>query len=220
MKGTMLLGDIAEQIPASTSVLRKYNLDFCCGGKQTLEDACRFQKLDMDQVIKDIAEVQSSADKGEWRNAPLSSITHHLENHYHARHRLMLPELQMLAAKVERVHEGHPDCPVGLASFLEEMTLDLVEHMSKEEMILFPMINAGNGAMAVMPIHVMTAEHDQHGQNLAKLKVLAFDFKVPEEACGTWRALYKGLDLLEQELMEHIHLENHILFARALEGKN
>lgn len=224
MKGSMLLGDIAEQIPASTTLLRKYNLDFCCGGKQTLEEACRFQKLDMEQILKEINEIQSASKQSdlqkEWREAPLAAITHHLENHYHARHRLMLPELRLLADKVERVHQGHADCPVGLAQFLDEMNTELTEHMSKEEMILFPMINAGNGAMAVMPIHVMTAEHDQHGQSLAKLKVLAFNFNPPLEACGTWRALYKGLDQLEQELMEHIHLENHILFARALQGKN
>lgn len=219
MKPTMSLGDIAEKIPASTTVLRKYQLDFCCGGKKTLEEACKVQGLDMSKILNELAALEISATANEWSESSQEKLIDHIENHYHARHRLMLPELQLLAEKVERVHQSHRECPVGLSRFLGELTVELIDHMSKEELILFPMIKAGRGMEAFMPIHVMTAEHDQHGRNLAKLREMAFDFVPPEDGCGTWRALYNGLDQLEQELMEHIHLENHILFARTLADK-
>lgn len=216
MKAQLSLGDIALKIPAATHVLRKYHLDFCCGGKKTLEEACRFQNLDMQKIIMELNALEVSSVSREWEKRTLAEITEHLENHYHARHRMMLPELQLLAEKVERVHLEHRECPVGLAHFIGEIIVELGDHMAKEEMVLFPMINSDRRKESRMPITVMMAEHDKHGQNLAQLRVLAFDFVPPEEACGTWRALYRGLDQLEQELMEHIHLENHILFDRAL----
>jgi regulator of cell morphogenesis and NO signaling len=89
-------------------------------------------------------------------------------------------------------------------------------HMQKEEQILFPMIRAGRGRMALMPVQVMEQEHRDHGENLALMRKLASDFVAPEEACNTWRALYLGLAELESELMAHISLENHVLFPRAL----
>jgi regulator of cell morphogenesis and NO signaling len=216
MLATMSLGDIAEKIPAATTVLRKYHLDFCCGGSKTLTEACQFQNLEIEKILGELTELEKAAHKSVWTESSQENLIDHLENHFHARHRMMLPELKMMADKVERVHKEHNECPFGLSEFLAFLNEDLCTHMSKEENILFPMIKAGRGKEALMPIHVMKSEHDQHGQNLTKLRVLAFDFNPPENACGTWRALYKGLDQLEQELMEHIHLENHILFPRAL----
>jgi regulator of cell morphogenesis and NO signaling len=93
---------------------------------------------------------------------------------------------------------------------------ELESHMQKEEHVLFPLILAGRGALAAAPIRVMEREHEDHGRNLERLRELAHDFAPPLDACGTWRALYLGLEELEREIMEHIHLENHVLFPRAL----
>ena len=92
--------------------------------------------------------------------------------------------------------------------------------MQKEEQVLFPMILSGRGAMAAMPVSVMEEEHRDHGKNLERTRALTNDFIAPESACNTWRALYLGLAELERDLMEHIHLENNVLFPRALQGAN
>ena len=92
-------------------------------------------------------------------------------------------------------------------------------HMMKEENVLFPLIDAGRGSMALMPVKVMTSEHESHGQQLEVLHHMTKDFVPPQDACPTWKSLYRGLEKLEEELMEHIHLENNILFPSALTQK-
>lgn len=149
---------------------------------------------------------------------PLSEMTDYIVGFYHDRLRLILPELILLAEKVERVHADHHYCPKGLTQHLHEIHRELLDHMMKEEQILFPLIKNGQGHLAFMPIKVMQAEHEIHDAALKKLRMLTFDFKLPEGACGTWNALYKGLSQLEVELMEHIHLENSNLFVRASKG--
>ncbi len=138
------------------------------------------------------------------------------DDHFHAGHRQELPRLLAMAAKVEHVHADKPDCPRGLAAHLQAMTGRLEQHMQKEETVLFPMLMAGAAARAVAPIQVLTAEHEEHGRDLARLRTLAHAFVPPPGACGTWRALYLGLAEFERAIMEHIHLENHVLFPGAL----
>jgi regulator of cell morphogenesis and NO signaling len=140
----------------------------------------------------------------------------HVVDHFHAGHRAELPRLVAMAEKVERVHGDKPHCPAGLAEHLRVVAHDLEQHMQKEEVVLFPMIVAGAGPRAWAPIQCMTAEHDEHGRALARTRELAHGFVPPPNACGTWRALYLGLAEFEREVMEHVHLENHVLFPRAL----
>lgn len=128
-----------------------------------------------------------------------------------------LPVLLGAAQKVERVHGAKPSCPQGLSSALEQLASEMHTHMDKEEQILFPAIRSGGrGAQLHMPVRVMMQEHDDHGVGLRRIRTLATDFVPPPAACATWRALYGGLAKLEGELMEHIHLENNILFPGAL----
>ena len=119
-------------------------------------------------------------------------------------------------AYAERVHAGNSDCPNGLHKLLKNFHEEMLMHMMKEENVLFPLIEAGRGNMAMMPVKVMTSEHDSHGLQLEEIHRLTSDFNPPADACTTWRSLYKGLEKLEEELMDHIHLENNILFPRAL----
>ena len=132
---------------------------------------------------------------------------------YHDTHRRELPELIQLARRVERVHAEHPAAPRGLAEFLTQVNADLGSHMQKEELVLFPMIRAGHPSVSA-PIAAMKAEHVDHGEALEELAALTDDMQPPQGACGSWRALYAGLRKLSNDLIDHIHVENNILFPR------
>ena len=121
-------------------------------------------------------------------------------------------EIQFTPARVIMQDFTGVPCVVDLATMREAV----LEHLDKEEQVLFPMILRGHGRLAVGPVHVMEIEHDEHGRNLQELRRLTGDMQPPAHACPTWRALYLGLQQLERELMEHIHLENNVLFRRAL----
>ena len=117
---------------------------------------------------------------------------------------------------MERTHAAHPHCPHGLVALLERMQEELESHMCKEEHILFPWLNQGVPLLHVQgPIGVMRHEHDEHAQSLATLAGLTDDLTAPANACTTWRALYAGLEELRRDLMQHIHLENNLLFVGA-----
>lgn len=124
-----------------------------------------------------------------------------------------------MAEKVERVHAEKPACPKGLAKQLNLIYQDLSQHMMKEERILFPLIEQGMGAQAGGPISVMESEHDEAGEQLEVIKFLTNNVVPPEGACNTWQALYAGINEFISDLMEHISLENNLLFPRALRGE-
>jgi len=137
-----------------------------------------------------------------------------LESRFHATHRRELPELIRLARHVEAVHGDNPAVPRGLAALLETMAGELEFHMQKEEQILFPLMRRGGHPMIANPIGCMRHEHDHHGDHLRALEKLTYAGTPPEGACDTWRALYAGTRKLADDLMEHIHLENDVLFPR------
>jgi regulator of cell morphogenesis and NO signaling len=211
------LSELAINIPMATELFRRHRLDFCCGGKQTLREACEKRNINVLEFEKLLDSLISKESEGT-KNLPLSEMTEFIVKRYHEDLRKRIPELITLAEKVERVHTDHPACPRGLNELLTNMLNELESHMFKEENILFPMIRAGQGPRAIMPVQVMNQEHDAHGRQLDEVHRLTSDFNPPEGACGTWRALYAGLEKLEEELMDHIHLENNILFPRALKG--
>ena len=139
-----------------------------------------------------------------------------LEN-YHQKHRDDLEVLIPLSKKVEEVHADHAEVPAGLGEFLEKLSFELENHMQKEEQILFPMLV--RDIFPSGPISVMEEEHLEHGQALEKMQALAHNLELPPGACNTWTALYVGLKELKEDLMEHIHLENNILFVNRTEGE-
>ena len=138
----------------------------------------------------------------------------HVLARYHTVHRQQLPELLRLARKVEQVHGEHADCPHGLAEQLSAMAQELESHMRKEENVLFPMIVAGRGALAAVPIRVMRMEHDDHGVALRALEKISNGMQAPLDACATWRALYASLRTFRDDLLAHIDTENNLLFQR------
>jgi regulator of cell morphogenesis and NO signaling len=214
---TATLSDLAVSSPGATKVFLANGLDFCCGGRRPLADACAEKGLDADAILQAIeAADQSAGDLSRWAHQPLSDLADFIETHYHARLKTEIPQLIELADKVERVHADKPTCPQGLAVHLQAMHAAVLDHLAKEEGVLFPFIRAGRGRMAGGPVHVMEQEHEDHGRSLDRLRELTRNLTPPPEACATWRALYVRLGRLSDELMEHIHLENNILFPRAL----
>ncbi|ATZ95679.1 iron-sulfur cluster repair protein YtfE [Dickeya fangzhongdai] len=214
------LGELAITIPRATALFREFNLDFCCGGKQTLLRAASKQALDIEILESRLADLaaQPSTEK-DWQQASLSEMIQHIISRFHDRHREQLPELIHMAEKVERVHHDKPACPHGLTNQLMLIHDDLAQHMMKEERILFPMIQSGMGAQAGGPISMMEHEHDDAGQQLEVVKTITNNVTPPANACTTWRALYTGINEFIDDLMEHIHLENNQLFPRALRGE-
>lgn len=213
------LADLAATRAGASRVFYRHGLDFCCHGRVSLAEACARKNLAVDALVKEIeAQVPLAPDFQRWDERPIPELVKHVLDEFHASHRAELPRLLEMARKVEKVHADKASCPRGLADHIEAVAEALDMHMQKEEQILFPMILAGRGRMASMPIQVMEEEHDDHGRSLAKLRELAQGFTPPEDACGTWRALYLGLAELDQAVMQHIHTENNILFPRALRG--
>ena len=204
------LGSLAVQIPGATAVFRRLKLDFCCGGQQSLDTACAGKGLDADAVLDEIRALQQreAAPKAP---APGELIDHILRR-YHEVHRQQLPELIRMARRVEAVHRDHPQVPHGLADHLETMEQELLEHMAKEEQILFPLLKQGGHPMVVHPIGMMRHEHVSHGAQLERLAQLSDQHRPPAGACNTWQALYAGTQRLTEDLIEHIHTENNLLF--------
>lgn len=211
------LGDIAAANPSATRVFLRHKLDFCCGGQRTLGDACEQANLDAGQIADEIRqEAARSDDLDSWDTRPLGDVADHIEVHYHAALRRDVPPLIDAARRVERVHAKKPAVPAGLAEHLTGFWTEMQSHMHKEEMALFPLIRRGGRGQAVyMPVRTMQQEHDQHSRSLARIRELTGNLEIPADACGTWTALYQGLARLEEELMQHIHLENNVLFLRA-----
>ena len=214
---TTSLGELARANPAATRVFLRHRLDFCCGGRRTLAEACESRGLDPAEILGELdQEAARTGGAPGWEHRPLTALADHIEAHYHAQLRRDLPALIEAARRVERVHATKPDVPAGLAGVLERLFDDMQQHMVKEEKILFPLVRRGaRGAALDMPVRVMESEHDAHGRQLATIRELTHDLQLPAYACATWTALYHGLEVLEAELMEHIHLENNVLFARA-----
>jgi len=217
MQPNTTLAELAVTHPGAARVFFRNRLDFCCGGRRPLSDVCAERGLNAETIL---AAIQSEdplvTDDTRWDQQPLTALIDHIVATYHRRLRQSLPELIAMARKVEGRHREKPTCPKGLASLLEDAHAAVLDHLEKEEQILFPMIARGMGSRAAGPVLVMELEHEHHRENLVRIRAMTSDLTPPEEACTTWRALYLGLQQLEEELMQHIHLENNVLFSRAL----
>jgi len=213
------VGDLATEHPLVTRVFERHGIDYCCGGGIALSVACEKKGLDAEVVLAEIQkELEGTTTTEErWDEAPLEDVITHILVTYHRPLEEEMPRLMAMAEKVLEVHrEKAPDTLPELVSVYRALKSELEEHMAKEEQILFPMIQRGQGAMADGPIAVMEHEHESAGEALRRLRELTNDYTVPEQACNTWRALWHGLKALEESLHEHIHLENNVLFPRAL----
>jgi regulator of cell morphogenesis and NO signaling len=205
------IGEIAACLPGATAVFRRHKLDFCCGGAESLEQAARHKGLDPAPIEAELASLSPDPNTVPESAEDLIQL---ILDRYHQEHRREMPELRALAQRVEQVHADNPSVPKGLSDLLARMQGELESHMQKEEQILFPMMLAGGNPMIVHPIGMMRHEHDSHGEELTALAKLTGDLTLPAGACNTWRALYAGLAKLADDLTEHIHIENNVLFPK------
>lgn len=216
----MLVGELAARHPLATRVFARHHIDFCCGGGRPLADVCEMQGLDVETVMQEIGrEVAPQETIVRWDLGPIGELIDYILIKYHAGLQEELPRLEAMARKVANVHgDKDPERLHRLVQAVLELKAELESHMIKEEQILFPTIRAGRGTGADGPIAVMMREHETAGDLLKEIRQLTNDYTVPAEACNTWQALWRGLEALESDLHDHIHLENNILFPRALDG--
>ena len=225
------VAEVATGHPASIRVFQRHEIDFCCGGKRPLGEVCAEKGLAFDALRAELeqAMTQSSPPIGDWKGESLTRLCAHIVARYHFSLRSELPRLRGMVEKVFRVHrENHPEM-AGIARAFRTMQEDLGPHMMKEERVLFPYIQEMEGVAAAgdalagsafgtvkNPISTMEAEHESVGQAIAEMRRLSGGFQAPADACNTFRGLYHGLAELEGELHQHIHLENNVLFPRAV----
>lgn len=213
LDGNPTIGEIAVRLPGATAVFRRLKLDFCCGGNVPLAQAAQDKGIDLQALLAELSTLTpATADESLIREP--GALIEHILARYHQVHRAQLPELIRMAHRVEAVHRSHPAVPAGLGDALERMEAELIEHMEKEEQVLFPMLTQGRHPMAKHPIAMMRHEHTEHGKVLDNLDRLTHDMQPPSDACNTWRALYVGLAQLKDDLIAHIHLENNVLFPQ------
>lgn len=213
------LGRIATSHPHAVAVMQRHRLDFCCGGARSLEAACDAKGIDVQEILDEIQAEQpiSGPAPSTWDERPLNELIEHIVARYHRPLDSQLPSLEELVRRVAAVHgPGDPRRFAALVDTFEALRSDLEPHMVKEESVLFPWLLGDNPGGAGEPIRVMLDEHDAVAGLLRRLRELADDYEVPADACGSWRALWMGLEALEASLHEHIHLENNVLFPRAL----
>jgi regulator of cell morphogenesis and NO signaling len=215
------VGQIAAALPASVRVFEKHGIDFCCGGALPLTDACRRLGLDPALLLHEIDQAgQAPApDATDWMTAPLPALMDHILDTHHVYMKAQLPRLEAMLAKVLEAHGGrHGETLRALAAVYAPMKAELDAHLLKEERILFPMIRGGESHCGGVqnPIRVMLYEHDSAGGALVEMRRITDGYTPPADACNTFRALYFELSEMECDLHRHIHLENNILFPRAL----
>lgn len=226
------VADLAREHPATIRVFQRHHVDFCCGGKRSVAAAAERAGVELGRLLAELdaarSEPGSSFSGFGALPASLADLGKWIVGRYHVALRGELPRLIQMADRVEKVHGAEmPTVLPPLAARLRALVGELEAHMREEEVALFPAIErleeaAGHGeAVATADLAILVAareeEHAAAGAHLGALRDLSGGFAPPEWACNTFRGLYHGLAELERELHEHIHLENNILFPRALE---
>ena len=224
------VGQMVVERPQRSRVFDRLHIDYCCGGKRTLEEACAKRGLDLKAVIAELeafdAEAEAQGDAVRPANLTMTELADDIERTHHAYLREELPRLGSLVKKVSAVHgQAHPWL-TGLTSVYAELVAELEPHMLKEEQILFPLIRELDQAATAPsfhcgsvgnPIRMMEMEHQNAGAALDRIREMTTDYEIPEGACNSFRAMLSGLEHLEADLHLHIHKENEILFPKASE---
>ena len=226
------VGEVASTLPASVRVLERYGIDYCCGGSKPLGAACQEKGVPLDQFLADVETAKQSAGASrarDWNAVSASELIAHILEKHHAYLRNEFPRLTQLLEKVVTAHGAtHGESLLPLRDVYAGLRGELEQHMWKEENILFPLIqqierakvSGGAGQFRGMPVNnpirVMELEHESAGNALREMRRLTEGYTVPAGGCATYRALFEGFQTLEADLHEHIHLENNILFPKAV----
>ena len=219
------IGDIVTQDFRAAEVFKKAGIDFCCGGSQSLEAACRDKKLDVAEIESELSKLEnsepgSSYKFNEWK---LDFLCDYIVNTHHQTVMKLLPELTFYTQKIAEVHgDNHPELSE-IANLFAQVDTELRQHLCNEEEVLFPAIrevlktnSAESKATIISEITRMTGEHEFAGGAMDKINELSHRYAVPEDGCNTYRVAYKLLEQFEDDLHIHVHLENNILYPKAM----
>jgi regulator of cell morphogenesis and NO signaling len=228
------VGELALENPSATRVFEKLGIDYCCGGGQTLEQACQAAHVSVNQVADSLAAVSqpasATAQDRNWQDEPLAELLSHIRRTHHVYTRDEIARLGPLFDKVCSVHGGnHPEL-TSLREIFSGLARELTTHLMKEEMVLFPYILLMEEAVVAKepalpppfgsvrnPVAMMMNEHDGAGSALRHMREISSGYAPPPDACASFRTLYQALAAFEADLHQHIHLENNLLFPRAIE---
>lgn len=224
--------ELALAVPNATRIFEKLGIDYCCGGTRSLADACRVANLQVDQVLENLesASLPIATEEPNWQRGTLAELVEHIKKTHHNYTREEIARLQPLLDKVCKAHgENHPEL-LAIRKIVAGLAAELTSHLMKEEMVLFPyvvrveeaalqnqpMIPAPFGKVE-NPVRAMMQEHDSAGTALRRLREASHGYAIPVDGCLSYRTLYQALEAFETDLHQHIHLENNILFPRAIE---
>ena len=224
--------DIALSNPGARQVLEDAGLDYCCGGGKSLHEACLHADVPAEEILNRLRENSKhvSPDEANWTSAPLGDLTRHIRERHHRYVREAIARVQTLLDKVAAKHgENHSEI-ADIQRLFAEVGREMIMHMQKEEQILFPYIDALEKATSAHssveppffqtvrnPIHAMMKEHDAAGELVKQIRKASSEYTAPADACTSYKALYQDLREFEADLHQHVHLENNILFPRAVE---
>jgi regulator of cell morphogenesis and NO signaling len=225
---TKTVRDVALEFPNATRVFEKLGIDYCCGGHRSLKDACTVANVPYADVVANLqaaaGQAAQPAAARDWQTAPVAELVDHIVTTHHVYTKQELPRLEQLLAKVCGVHgQNHPEL-LRIRDTFRELNQEISGHLMKEEQILFPyIVQAANGMQphscfgtVQNPNRMMMFEHDNAGAALRDMREASQNYQPPADACISYRTLYHALEALENDLHQHIHLENNILFPRAI----
>ncbi len=224
--------DVAVSNPSTVRVFEKLGIDYCCGGNKSLKDVCDSKNIDLESLLDRLnsaGDLSGDADLVGWHKESLAKLIQHIVRKHHNFVREEMPRLMTLAGKVVARHGEHDPSLAEVRDCIQKINEEMSSHMLKEEQVLFPYIAkmeheliAGKEIPAAFfrsvrnPIVSMLAEHDSAGDLLKRIRSLTRDYTLPEGACPTFRALFSTMQEFETDMHRHVHLENNILFPRAL----
>ena len=224
------VAELAVAIPRSIPVFERLQIDFCCNGKRPIAQACNEAGITVDELMTLIDAEPAAAATRNWDGTTLTELIRFINETHHVYTRQSCETLAWMSQKVATRHGDHDRNLITLATHVGQLIDDLMPHMMKEEQILFPYLEqleafvAGSGAApqgcfgsARNPIRMMLYEHDAVGEKLREIREVTSNYATPEWACTTFRAYFNLLQELEVDLHNHIHLENNVLFPRAIE---
>ncbi len=233
-EGEETLGEIAVKDLRKAEVFKKYGLDFCCGGKKTVKEACADKGIDVTKVeqelqaaVKVTSSVTNAAPPMPYNDWPLEFLADYIVNTHHSYVRKSIPDLRSYSNKVAKVHGGsHPELEL-INQYVQEVCDEMSGHMVSEETIVFPYVKQvasrsngksfGEFETIKTPIDEMEAEHDFVGRRMEEIRRLSKNYTLPADSCASYSFLYNKLQEFESDLFTHIHLENNILFSKALD---
>ncbi len=226
--------EFAVENPNATRVFERFGIDYCCGGHKPLADACASANVAVEAVLKGIEQSDATLAQGtagkDWSKESLSALVEHINSTHHVYVKDEVPRILKLIEKVVTAHGGnHPELTT-VQQVFSDLGQELFMHLMKEEQILFPYViqtercvTTGEGAppscfgTVQNPVRMMMMEHDSAGVALRELRDATSDYAIPADACISYKTLYQALQAFEKDLHQHIHLENNILFPRAVE---